>query len=254
MPTIDLNSDVGESFGRWTLGDDPAMLTLVSSANIACGYHAGDPRGIRQTLQVAVENGVTVGAHVGYRDLAGFGRRDLDVAGDDLKAETIYQIGALRALAESVGATVRYVKPHGALYNRIVHDERQATAVVAAITELDPSLVLLGLPGAVVLEIAAAAGLTTAAEAFADRAYTPEGRLVSRSLDGAVLHDPDVIADRMLRLVQTGRITAVDGSDVELRADSICVHGDTPVAVAVGRALRDRLEGAGVTISPFVRG
>lgn len=253
MTTIDLNSDVGESFGRWTLGDDPAMLALVTSANIACGYHAGDPRGIRRTLQVAVANGVTVGAHVGYRDLAGFGRRDLDVASDDLVAETIYQIGALRALAASVGATVSYVKPHGALYNRIVHDERQATAVVQAITELDPTLVLLGLPGAVVLDIAAAAGLATAAEAFADRAYTPEGRLVSRTLDGAVLHDPDVIADRILGLVQTGRITAIDGTEVELSADSICVHGDTEGAVAAAGALRSRLQGAGVTISAFAR-
>ena len=254
MTTIDLNSDVGESFGRWTLGDDAAMLATVSSANIACGYHAGDPRGIRQTLGMAAENGVTVGAHVGYRDLAGFGRRDLDVATDDLEAETIYQIGALRALAATVGATVTYVKPHGALYNRIVHDERQATAVVAAITELDPSLVLLGLPGAVVLQIAAAAGLTTASEAFADRAYTPEGRLVSRKLDGAVLHDPDVIADRILGLVQTGRITAIDGTEVELSADSICVHGDTEGAVAAARALRDRLEAAGVTIGAFAKG
>ncbi len=251
MTTIDLNSDVGESFGRWSLGDDAAMLELVTSANIACGYHAGDPRGIRKTLRVAAANGVTVGAHVGYRDLAGFGRRDLDVATDDLVAETIYQIGALRALAATVGATVTYVKPHGALYNRIVHDERQAGAVVQAIRELDPSLVLLGLPGAVVLEIAAAAGLTTAAEAFADRAYTPEGRLVSRSQDGAVLHDPALIADRILGLVQTGRITAIDGSEVQLRADSICVHGDTDGAVAAARALRTRLEAAGVILGAF---
>ena len=254
MATIDLNSDVGESFGRWTLGDDAAMLTVVSSANIACGYHAGDPRGIRQTLQAAAANGVSVGAHVGYRDLAGFGRRDLDVASDDLAAETIYQIGALRALAASVGTTVRYVKPHGALYNRIVHDERQASAVVDAIIDLDPDLVLLGPPGSVVLAVAEAAGLSTATEAFADRAYTPEGRLVPRAEPGAVLHDPALIAERILGLVRTGRITAVDGSEIELNADSVCVHGDTEGAVTVATALRDRLLAAGVTIRAFADG
>lgn len=254
MTSIDLNSDMGESFGRWTLGDDAAMLELVSSANIACGYHAGDPKVMRQTLAGAAANNVQVGAHVAYRDLAGFGRRDVDVASDDLKAETVYQIGGLRALANTVGASVSYVKPHGALYNRIVHDERQATAVVEAIVELDPDLVLLGLPGGVVLEIAEAAGLRTAAEAFADRAYTPEGTLVSRKQQGAVLHDPQVIADRMLALVQTGTVTAIDGSRVSLRADSICVHGDTEGAVAAARAVRDRLRADGVTINAFAGG
>ncbi|HOQ53675.1 MAG TPA: 5-oxoprolinase subunit PxpA [Micropruina sp.] len=252
MIRIDLNSDVGESFSRWTLGDDAALLAIVSSANIACGFHAGDPRGIRSTLELAATNGVTVGAHVGYRDLAGFGRRDLDVAPDELTAETIYQIGALQALAASVGTRVSYVKPHGALYNRIVHDERQAAAVVQAIRMLDPSLVLLGLPGAVVLDRAAEAGLATATEIFADRAYTAEGRLVPRRDPGAVLHDPHAIADRIVQAITTGRITAIDGSQVPINGESICVHGDTPGAVAVARAVRSRLVEAGVTIGSFV--
>ena len=250
--SIDLNSDVGEGFGRWSLGDDAAMLAVTSSANIACGFHAGDPRGMRATLEIAAANGLSVGAHVAYRDLAGFGRRDLDVSSDDLCAETIYQIGALRALAASVGTSVGYVKPHGALYNRIVYDERQAAAVIRAIVELDPTLVLLGPPGAVVLDLAAEAGLSTAVEAFADRAYTPDGRLVSRREPGAVLHDPIVIADRMLGLVQTGRLTAIDGTELTMRPDSICVHADTEGAVAAARAVRDRLEASGVAIEPFV--
>jgi UPF0271 protein len=253
VASIDLNSDVGEGVGRWSLGDDAAMLAVTSSANIACGFHAGDPRGMRATLEIAAANGVSVGAHVAYRDLAGFGRRDLDVSVDDLRAETIYQIGALRALAASVGTSVGYVKPHGALYHRIVHDERRAAAVVHAIVELDPTLVLLGPPGAVVLDLAADAGLTTAVEAFADRAYTPDGRLVSRREPGAVLHDPIVIADRMLGLVQTGRLAAIDGTELTMRADSICVHGDTEGAVAAARAVRDRLHASGVAIEPFVR-
>jgi len=247
---VDLNSDVGESFGRWTL-DDAAMLTTVSSANIACGFHAGDPSSIRRSLTVAAANGVTVGAHVGYRDLVGFGRRDLDVDTPDLIADVIYQIGALQALAVGAGTRVSYVKPHGALYNRIVHDERQAEAVVTAITELDPSLVLLGLPGSVVLRLAERAGVPTATEAFADRAYTPEGKLVSRRVEGSVLHDPELIAGRILRLVETGTITAIDGTEVRLHADSICVHGDTDGAVEAARALRARLTGAGVRIAAF---
>ncbi|MBK8448278.1 MAG: LamB/YcsF family protein [Micropruina sp.] len=251
---IDLNSDLGEGSVASALDDDAAMLQLVSSANIACGFHAGDPRGIRSTLELAVANGVVVGAHVSYRDLAGFGRRDLDVAPAELTAETIYQLGAMQALAASVGTRVDYVKPHGALYNRIVHDEQQAAAVVRAVVAVDPSLVLLGLPGAVVLELAAAAGIRTVTEAFADRAYTPTGRLVPRSQPGAVLHDPDRIADRVLRLVHTGLIEAIDGSQVAVSADSICVHGDTPDAVSLARAVRDRLIGAGVSIGPFTPG
>jgi UPF0271 protein len=247
---VDLNSDVGESFGRWTI-DDAAMLTTVSSANIACGFHAGDPSSIRRSLTVAAANGVTVGAHVGYRDLVGFGRRDLDVDTPDLIADIIYQIGALQALAIGAGTRVSYVKPHGALYNRIVHDERQAGAVVTAITEVDPSMVLLGLPGSAVLGLAERAGVPTATEAFADRAYTPEGELVSRRIEGSVLRDPELIANRIVRLVEAGTITAIDGTEVRLHADSICVHGDSDGAVEAARALRARLTAAGVQIASF---
>ena len=247
---VDLNSDVGESFGRWTI-DDAAMLTTVSSANIACGFHAGDPLSIRRSLTVAAANGVTVGAHVGYRDLVGFGRRDLDVDTPDLIADIIYQIGALQALAIGAGTRVSYVKPHGALYNRIVHDERQAGAVVTAITEVDPSMVLLGLPGSAVLGLAERAGVPTATEAFADRAYTPQGELVSRRIEGSVLRDPELIANRIVRLVEAGTITAIDGTEVRLHADSICVHGDSDGAVEAARALRARLTAAGVQIASF---
>ncbi|WP_353649206.1 5-oxoprolinase subunit PxpA [Nakamurella sp. A5-74] len=251
MTSIDLNSDIGEGFGRWTLGDDAAMLEVVSSANIACGFHAGDPRGMLATARTAVRTGSSIGAHVGYRDLAGFGRRDLDVASADLVPEIVYQIGALQALAAVAGGRVSYVKPHGALYNRIAHDERQAADVVRAVRDVDDSLVLLGLPGSVVLRIAEEQGLRTAREAFADRAYTADGRLVPRNAPGSVLHDPDEVAIRMLRLVETGELVAVDGSTIALRADSICVHGDTPGAAAMAGALRRRLESAGVRIGPF---
>ncbi|WBU37882.1 LamB/YcsF family protein [Homoserinibacter sp. YIM 151385] len=253
MTTIDLNSDIGEGFGRWSLGDDEAMLGLVSSANIACGFHAGDPRAILATASTAAANGVAIGAHVAYRDLAGFGRRDMDVASEDLVPEVIYQIGALQALAASVGGRVGYVKPHGALYNRIAHDERQAADVVRAVKEVDPSLVLLGLPDSTVLRLAERAGLPTAREAFADRAYTPEGRLVSRREPGSVLHDAGEVAERMLRLVETGELTAIDGSVIRLEADSICVHGDSPGAEAMAREVKARLDAAGVAVSPFAR-
>ncbi|WP_165069148.1 LamB/YcsF family protein [Marisediminicola senii] len=252
MATIDLNSDLGEGFGRWELGDDDAMLGIVTSANIACGFHAGDPRMIRRTVVAALERRVVIGAHVGYRDLAGFGRRAMDVDSDDLVADVIYQIGALRGLAHAAGGAVRYVKPHGALYNTIVHDERQARDVVAAIVALDPTLVVLGLAGSRFLGIAAAEGLTVRAEAFADRAYSPHGTLLSRREPGAVLHDPAEVAERMVHLVTHGSITAADGSDIAMRADSICVHGDSAGAVAMAAAVRDAVVRAGVQLRSFV--
>jgi UPF0271 protein len=251
VTSIDLNSDIGEGFGRWALGDDAAMLEVVSSANIACGFHAGDPRGMLATARTAVRTGSAVGAHVGYRDLAGFGRRDLDVASADLVPEIVYQIGALQALAAVAGGRVSYVKPHGALYNRIAHDERQAADVVRAVRDVDDSLVVLGQPGSVVLRIAEEQGLRTAREAFADRAYTGDGRLVPRSAPGSVLHDPDEVALRMLRLVETGELVAVDGSRIALQADSICVHGDTPGAVEIARQVRAALTTAGVPLASF---
>ncbi|MFC3073697.1 LamB/YcsF family protein [Shinella pollutisoli] len=254
MASIDLNSDLGESFGPWPMGDDVSMLSIVTSANIACGFHAGDPAGILSVLKAAAERGVAVGAHVGYRDLVGFGRRDMDPSSAELVADTIYQIGALQGLATAAGTRVRYVKPHGALYNTIANDARQAADVIAGIRAVDPALVLMALSGAPIVAQARAAGLTVVCEAFADRAYNADGSLVSRRLPGAVIHDPQAVADRMLRLVTEGRITAIDGSEIALEAQSICIHGDTPAAVAIARTLREALSAEGVALQPFVHG
>jgi 5-oxoprolinase (ATP-hydrolysing) subunit A len=248
---VDLNSDVGESFGRWTLGDDAAVLGLVSSANVACGFHAGDPSTLRRCCELAAENGVTVGAQVGYRDLAGFGRRFLDVDPVELADDVTYQIGALEALARVAGTRVAYVKPHGALYNTCVHHERQAQAVVDAVRAYDASLPVLGLPGSELLARAAVAGLRAVPEAFADRGYTPEGTLLPRSEPGALLEDPDDVARRVLGLVRDGVVTAVDGTEVAVAAESVCLHGDTPGAVAMATAVREALVDAGVTVRSF---
>ncbi|WP_306233320.1 LamB/YcsF family protein [Agrococcus beijingensis] len=252
MTAIDLNSDLGENTPDRIVGDDEAMLRVVTSANVSCGFHAGSPEGIRATLAAAVAQGVVIGAHPGYRDYEGFGRLPMAVDDATLQAHVEYQLGALEGLARSVGGRTAYVKPHGALYNTIARDERQAAVVVRAIRAIDPSLVLLGLAGGVVLDVAERAGLATAAEAFADRAYTPEGLLVSRTEQGSVLHDPQLVAARMVRLAHEGLIEAVDGSDVAVRAESICVHGDSAGAIAMAEATRAALEAAGVTIAPFV--
>jgi UPF0271 protein len=248
---VDLNSDLGESYGAWRMGDDKAMLAIVSSANVACGFHAGDPLTVLATLREAAARGVAVGAHVSYPDRVGFGRRRMDVAPAELTADVIYQIGALQGLAAAAGTRVRYVKPHGALYNTIADDGVQADAVIAGILAIDKSLALMALAGAPILERARAAGLRVVAEAFADRAYTPSGALVSRREPGAVLHDPEEVAQRMLRLSTEGVVTAADGSELRLEAQSICVHGDSPAAVAMARSIRERLADAGVAITPF---
>ena len=251
MRAIDLNSDLGESFGAWSMGDDAAMLDIVTSANVACGFHAGDPAGILRTVKAAAAKNVTIGAHVSYPDKVGFGRRNMDVASDELTADVIYQIGSLQGLAKAAGTSVRYVKPHGALYNTIAHDRRQAMAVIEAIRAVDPTLVLVALAGSTLIELARSEGLTCIAEAFADRAYTPQGTLVSRREPGAVLHDPVLVAQRMLSLVRNGTLEAIDGSMVKIEADSICVHGDSPSAVEMARELRRVLEQADVSLLPF---
>jgi UPF0271 protein len=251
MLTIDINSDLGESFGAWKMGDDSAMLDVVSSANVACGFHAGDPAGILKTVKAAAERGVAIGAHVGYRDLAGFGRRNMDPSSEELIGDVIYQIGALQGLAKAAGTRVTYVKPHGALYNTIAIDARQAADVIAAIRAIDPSLVLMALAGSQLVEQARSAGLTVVAEAFADRAYTPEGNLVSRREKGSVLHDPELVAQRMLRMVRDGVIEAIDGTMTQIDAQSICVHGDSPGAVAIAQRLRALLEESGHAVQPF---
>jgi len=248
---MDINSDLGESYGAWRMGDDVAMLDIVTSANIACGFHAGDAAGILDTVRAAAERGVTIGAHVGYPDLVGFGRRNMDPSSRELVADVIYQIGALQGLAAAAGARVAYVKPHGALYNTIATDERQGNDVIDAILAVDPSLTLLALAASPLVERARARGVRVAAEAFADRAYNDDGSLVSRRLPGAVLHDPEQVAERMLQLVQTGTLPSISGQTVRIQADSICVHGDSPGAVVMARSVRERLTRAGVELKAF---
>lgn len=252
MASIDLNSDVGESFGHWTLGDDAAMFRSVTSANVACGFHAGDPSVIRRTCREATAAGVAIGAHVGYRDLAGFGRRFLDIQPNELADDVVYQIGALQALAATEGAKVRYVKPHGGLYNAIIHHTAQAQAVVDAVKSVDPGLPIMGLPGSEVLRLAGEAGLRAVPEAFADRAYNPDGTLVSRSEPEAVLSDPAEVAEHVLRMATEGSVRTIDGSTLKIRAESICVHGDSPGAVAMAAAVKSALKDAGVSIGSFL--
>ncbi|WP_433799372.1 5-oxoprolinase subunit PxpA [Actinomycetospora sp. CA-084318] len=236
---LDLNADLAEGFGQWSLTDDDALLDIVTSANVACGFHAGDAVTMRRVCARAVERGVRIGAQVSYRDLAGFGRRFLDVDPETLTAEILYQIGALRAFGP-----VAYVKPHGALYNTVVHHEVQARAVVDA-ARAAGDLPVMGLPGGTLLAVAADAGLETIAEAFADRGYTPEGTLVPRSEPGALLPDTDAVVERAVRLARDGVVVAVDGTEVPVRADSLCLHGDTPEAVANARAVREALSRPG---------
>ncbi|MEO3873062.1 5-oxoprolinase subunit PxpA [Nonomuraea sp. B12E4] len=248
---IDLNADLGEGFGIWRLGDDLALLDVVTSANVACGFHAGDPVTIRRTCAAAVDRGVAIGAQVSYRDLAHFGRREMDVEPEELCAEVLYQLAAVDGIARAMGGRVSYVKPHGALYNRICRDKTQASAVIDAVADYDPALPVLTLPGSVVHEVAAGEGVPTVSEAFADRAYTPEGMLVPRREPGAVIHDAGQVAARARRMAVDGSVMAVDGSSVPISARSICVHGDTPGAVRLAQAVRDELLAAGVVLQAF---
>ncbi len=251
MPAIDLNSDLGEGFGHWTLDDDQALLEVVSSANVACGYHAGDASIMRRVCDRAVAADVAIGAQVGYRDLPGFGRRFIDIEPAALAADVIYQIGALDAFARIAGSRVRYVKPHGALYNAIVHHEEQAAAVAEAVAAYDADLPVLGLPGSVWLRVASEAGLRTVSEAFADRAYTPDGTLVPRREAGAVLDDVADITARCVAMASGDPVTDVEGGELWLSPDSICVHGDSPGAVEVARSVRDALAAAGIDLRRF---
>jgi UPF0271 protein len=249
--TIDLNADLGEGFGRWRLTDDEALLACVTSANVACGFHAGDPVTMRRVCELAVERGVRIGAQVSYRDLAGFGRRAMEVPAEELAAEVAYQIGALDVFARAAGARVAYVKPHGALYNRIVHDGEQAGAVVAGIRLADATLPVLGLPSSAVHAAAEAAGLPTVTEAFADRAYTGGGTLVPRAEPGAVVIDPGRVVERAVRLARDGEVTTADGRLLRLSARSLCLHGDTPDAARLARRVRQELDAAGVVVRAF---
>lgn len=251
MASVDLNADLGEGFGVWRLGDDDAMLGIVTSANLACGFHAGNPVGLARTCRAAADRGVRIGAQVGYFDLAGFGRRRIDVEPEELRADVIYQIGALQAMARAAGTTLGYVKPHGALYNTITVEQEQARAVAAAVHAVDPGLPVLGLAGSAFFAEAKRLGLRTVAEVFADRAYLPDGQLVPRHHEGAVLREPEEIADRVAVMVRAGQVSAIDGSMIDVDAKSICVHGDSPGAVQIATAVRRRLEAEGVTLEAF---
>lgn len=247
-PSIDLNADLAEGFGRWSFGTDDGLLATVSSANVACGFHAGDPSVIRAALQTAATRQVRVGAHLGYPDLMGFGRRVMEMSHDELRDACLYQLSALAGLARVAGTRVAYVKPHGALYNRIAVDERQAAAVVEAVASFDPGLPLMGLPGSVSERLAREVGLDVIVEAYADRGYAGDGTLAPRSAPGGLLHDPEQVAERVVRMVTESRVTAVDGGDIEVRPDSICLHGDSPGALALAQTVRDALTGAGVAV------
>jgi 5-oxoprolinase (ATP-hydrolysing) subunit A len=251
--TIDLNADVGESLGSWPMGNDGHLIPLVSSVNIACGFHAGDPLTIERTVRLAIDAGVAIGAHPGYPDLVGFGRRDLDMAADELEAAVIYQVAAVAGLARAAGSELRHVKAHGALYNRAARDERTAESIARAVRRFSPELILVGLAGSQLVDAGRGAGLAVAAEAFPDRAYEPDGSLRSRRLPGAVLTDSAAVAARAVEMARDGTVTATDGSVIPLRADTLCLHGDTPGAAEHARAVRDALEAAGVAIAPVGR-
>ena len=248
---IDLNSDVGESYGVWQVGDDEALIPLISSANVACGFHGGDPTTLRATCVRAAANGVAIGAQVSYPDLVGFGRRYLDMSEGDLRDAVLYQLGALDAFAQVAGAEVAYIKPHGALYHATIDDEAQARAVVAAAAEYDPSLAVLGFPGSALLAAAEREELEAVPEGFVDRAYLPDGRLVPRSVDGALITDPDAAAEQAVRIATGGEVVTIDGTVLATSARSLCVHGDSPGAVAIAAAVRHALAAAGVDVLSF---
>lgn len=248
---VDLNCDLGEGFGQWTLADDEALLDVVTSANIACGFHAGDPMIIRRACEGAAERNVAIGAHVGFRDLAGFGRRELAVSPADLRDETLYQIGALAGFARAAGSRVSYVKPHGALYNSAALDYERAEAIASAIGWFTEPLALMGPPGSQLQRAAQTHGIAFVAEGFADRRYTAAGTLTPRSVTGAVIDDPDVAAAQAVRMVSSGTVESIDGAGVAVSVHSICVHGDSPGSVRTARQVRHALESADVTLGSF---
>ncbi len=254
MKRIDLNCDMGESFGAWTMGMDGEVIRHVTSANIACGFHAGDPRVMYKTVKLARDNGVGVGAHPGYPDLVGFGRRTLVCTPDEVRDDVAYQIGAMKAFCSIHGVALQHVKPHGSLYNMSVGNESMIRAIVEAIAGVDKHVIYLALGGAqapLVTRIANEAGIRVAFEAFPDRAYTPEGTLAPRSLAGAVIKDPKTAAERALRMAKEGKIVATDGSVLEMRIDTICVHGDNPSAVELVRGIRSAIEAEGISVVPM---
>ena len=248
MTSVDLNCDIGEGFGAWTLGSDAELLSQVTSANIACGYHAGDPATMRRTIDLALERGVALGAHPGLPDLAGFGRRAIEISVEDAYDMVVYQVGALAAFATARGARLAHVKPHGALYNMAAARAPLADAIARAVRDVDRSLMLFGLAGSALVAAARSVGVVAIEEVFADRRYAPNGALVARSEPGAVIEDANAAVAQAVRMVRDSRVTAIDGTEVAVRADTICIHGDTPGAAGHARALRDALTAVGIEI------
>lgn len=248
---IDLNSDLGESFGRYKLGMDEEVMKYITSANVACGFHAGDPVVMRRTVRIAKENNVRVGAHPGYPDLMGFGRRYMKLSRDEARNYVLYQIGALYAFLKAEGMSMQHVKPHGALYNALVSDEELAYGVIEGVLDFDKNLIFVALAGSKVVEIAEGIGLKVAREAFADRAYRKDGTLVPRSVPGAVIHDREEVVRRVINIVEEERVRTIDGEWIEIHADTICVHGDNPEAVELVKYIRKRLEEEGIEVLPM---
>lgn len=250
---VDLNCDMGESFGRYALGDDMALLDIVTSANIACGFHAGDPVVMAATVKQAAMRGVALGAHPGYPDLQGFGRRAMELSSPELSAAILYQIGALAGFAQAIGKRLTHVKPHGTLYNTAARDRDVAEAVLGAVAAFDPSLIVVTLPGSIMQAAAERRGLHVAQEGFADRAYQADGSLVPRSQPGAVIHDPDLVADRAVHMVTRHEVQAWSGEIISIEIDTLCIHGDTPGAAHIAQKVRTALEEAGVILAAFAR-
>jgi len=250
---VDINCDMGESFGIYRLGEDEKIIPCISSANIACGFHAGDPTVMEKTVRLARLHNVAVGAHPGYPDLIGFGRRNIETSPGEIKNYVLYQIGAIAAFAGVEGLELQHVKLHGALYNHAAQSERAAAEIIEAVKSFDPDLCLFAPAGSMLVEMARAAGLKVAREAFADRAYTGDGRLAPRKLRGAVIHDPRKVRERVLKLVKTGIVVSIEGDDIRLDADTVCVHGDTPGAWEIAKAVKEALEGAGIRVSAVGR-
>jgi UPF0271 protein len=245
---IDLNSDLGESFGPWPMGQDAALMASISSANVACGFHAGDPGAMRATIALAREKGVAIGAHPGFPDLVGFGRREMKATAAEVEDLVLYQLSALAGMASAQGMRLQHVKAHGALYNMACRDRALAEAIAKAVASFDRSLILFGLPNSELLRAGEAAGLPVAAEVFADRAYDPDGSLTSRTKPGSVIHDTQQVVERAIKMVKEKQVIAVDGSTIALHADTICLHGDTPGAAEHARAVRAGLESAGIAV------
>jgi UPF0271 protein len=249
--SIDINCDMGESFGPWKMGADEDVMPHITSANVACGAHAGDPRVMRRTVRAAKQHGVSVGAHPGFADLQGFGRREMQVDPEEVEDALIAQVGALAAIARAERVPVRHVKAHGALYNMAARDRRLADAIAAAIKAVDSSLVMFGLPKSPLIDAGVAAGLRVAAEGFADRAYEPDGSLTPRSRPGAVIHDPAVVVERAVRMVRDGIVLTPAGQEIPLKVDTLCVHGDTPGAAELVKRIRAGFEAAGIQVRPL---